>query len=79
MSYSSEQRDDEQLAIPDDLETLRQALVGELQAINPYHGRVLVLENGQAVTTLEHTIEQEKEHVAELARRIQRLDPVQAD
>ncbi len=38
MSYSSEQRDDEQLAIPDDLETLRQALVGELQAINPYHG-----------------------------------------
>jgi rubrerythrin len=37
------------------------------------------LENEEAVTTLEHIIEEEKEHVAELLRLIQKLDPVQAD
>jgi len=39
----------------------------------------LILENEEAVTTLEHIIEEEKEHVAELLRLIQSLDPVQAD
>jgi len=79
MGYSSEEIDDEQLGMIDDLETLREDLVGELQAINQYHGHVLVLENEGAVTTLEHIIEEEKEHVAELLRLIQRFDPVQAD
>jgi len=31
------------------------------------------------VNTLEHIIEEEKEHVAELLRLIQNLDPVQAE
>jgi len=79
MSYSSEEIDDEQLAILDDLEILREDLISELQAINQYHGHILVLENEEAATTLEHIIEEEKEHVAELLRLIQNLDPVQAD
>ena len=79
MSHSSEEVNDEQLGMLDDLEMLREDLVGELQAINQYHGHVLILENEEAVTTLEHIIEEEKEHVAELLRLIQSLDPVQAD
>jgi rubrerythrin len=79
MSYSSEEINDEQLGMLDDLEMLREDLVGELQAINQYHGHVLILENEEAVTTLENIIEEEKEHVAELLRLIQSLDPVQAD
>jgi len=54
-------------------------LIGELQAINQYEDHILNLENEGAVTTLEHIIEEEKEHVVELLRLIQNLDPVQAD
>jgi rubrerythrin len=54
-------------------------LIGELQAINQYEDHVLNLENEGAVSTLEHIIEEEKEHVAELLRLIQNLDPVQAE
>jgi rubrerythrin len=79
MSYSSEEMNDEQLGIIDDLEMLREDLVGELQAINQYQEHILNLENEDTVTTLEHIIEEEKEHVAELLRLIQNLDPVQAD
>jgi rubrerythrin len=79
MSYSSEEIDDGQLAVMDDLEMLREDLVSELQAINQYHGHILALGNEEAVTTLEHIVEEEKEHVAELLRLIQNLDPVQAD
>jgi len=38
-----------------------------------------MLENEEAVTTLEHIIEEEKEHVAKLLRLIQNLDSVQAE
>jgi len=79
MSYSFEEMSDEQLAILDDLEMLREDLIGELQAINQYEDHVLNLENEGAVTTLQHIIEEEKEHVVELLRLIQNLDPVQAD
>ncbi|HEU65389.1 MAG TPA: rubrerythrin [Chloroflexi bacterium] len=79
MSYSSEEINDEQLAILDDLEMLRDDLIGELQAINQYQDHILNLENEEAVTALEHIVETEKEHVAELLRLIQNLDPVQAD
>jgi rubrerythrin len=78
MSYSYEETDDEQLNRLDDLEMLREDLVSELQVINQYHGHVLVLDNEEAVTTLEHIIDEEKEHVAELVRLIQKLDPVQS-
>jgi rubrerythrin len=79
MSYSSEEMNDEQIATIDDLEMLREDLVSELQAINQYHEHVLVLENEESVTTLEHIIEEKKEHVAELLRLIQNLDTVQAN
>jgi len=54
-------------------------LIGELQAINQYQEHIESLENEEAVTTLEHIIEDEKEHVAELVKLIQNLDPVQAE
>jgi rubrerythrin len=79
MSYSFEEMSDEQLAILDDLEMLREDLIGELQAINQYEDHILNLENEGAVTTLEHILEEEKEHVVELLRLIQNLDPLQAD
>ena len=79
MTYSSEEIDDEEVAITDDLEILREDLISELQSINQYHGHTLILENEEAVATLEHIVEEEKEHVAELLRLIQNLDPAQAD
>jgi len=57
---------------------LREDLSSELQAINQFHGRLLVLENEEPVTTLKHIVG-EKKHVAESPRLIQNLDPVQAE
>jgi rubrerythrin len=79
MNYPFEEKDDEQLAVEDDLEMLREDLIGELQAINQYQQHVESLESEEAMTTLEHIIEDEKEHVAELLRLIQDFDPVQAE
>jgi len=79
MSHSFEESYEEQLAIQDDLDMLREDLAGELQSINQYQEHILGLENEEAATTLEHIIEEEKEHVAELLRLIQNLDPVQAE
>jgi rubrerythrin len=79
MSHSFEEDYEEQLAIQDDLDMLREDLISELQAINQYEDHILNLENKEAVNTLEHIIEEEKEHVVELLRLIQNLDPVQAD
>ena len=79
MSYSFEEMSDEQLAILDDLKMLRDDLIGELEAINQYEDHILELENEEAVNTLEHIIDEEKEHVAELLRLIQNLDPTQAE
>jgi len=71
--------EEERMAIEDDLEMLREDLIGELQAINQYQEHIESLENEEALTTLEHIIEEEKEHVAELVKLIQNLDPVQAE
>jgi len=71
--------EEEQMAIEDDLEMLREDLIGELQAINQYQEHIESLENEEAVATLEHIIEEEKEHVAELLALIQKIDPVQAE
>ncbi len=79
MNYPFEERDEEQLDIDGDLEMLREDLIGELQAINQYQEHIESLESEEAVTRLEHIIEEEKEHVAELLRLIQDLDPVQAE
>ena len=79
MNNSFDERDDEQMAIEDDLEMLREDLIGELQAINQYQQHIESLESEEAITTLEHIIEDEKEHVAELTKLIQALDPTQAE
>ncbi|MDH5364401.1 MAG: demethoxyubiquinone hydroxylase family protein [Dehalococcoidia bacterium] len=79
MNCPFEEREEEQLTLEEDLEMLREDLVGELQAINQYQEHIESLESEEAVTTLEHIIEDEKEHVAELAKLIQNLDPVQAE
>jgi len=79
MNYPFEGKDEEQLAREDDLEMLREDLIGELQAINQYQEHIESLESEEAVTTLGHIIEEEKEHAAELLKLIQSLDPVQAE
>ena len=79
MNCPFEEREEEQLTLEEDLEMLREDLIGELQAINQYQEHIVSLENEEAVTTLEHIIEDEKEHVAELVKLIQNLDPVQAE
>jgi len=79
VSYSFEEMSDEQLEVQDDLEALRDVLAYELQAINRYQEHLLYLENEEAASVMERIVEQEKEHVAELLRLIQTLDPVQAE
>ncbi len=79
MSYSFEEAGEEQLAMYDDLEMLRQDLVFELQAVNQYQEHMLSLGDEEAAATLERIIEDEKEHVAQLLRLIENLDPVQAE
>jgi len=79
MSYSFEEMSEEQLAMQDDVVMLREDLIGELQAINQYESHIFNLESEEAVNTLEHIVEEEKEHIAELLRLIQNLDPAQAE
>jgi len=78
-SFDEEFEEEEEMSVADDLEMLREDLIGELQAINQYEEHRLSLDNEEAVTTLEHIIEEEKEHVAELLALIQGLDPVQSE
>jgi len=69
----------EQQDVKADLEMIREDLIDELQAINQYEQHLENLESEEAVATVEHILEQEKEHVAELLRLIYALDPVQAE
>ena len=61
-----------------DLELLREDLVGELNAINQYQDHIDSLENEEAVQVLRHIRDDEKEHVAELTKLIQKMDATQA-
>lgn len=78
MTYSL----DEESILPEgrelDLAMLREDLIGELQAINQYEEHIAALEDEEAIRVLEHIRDDEKEHVAELTRLIQKLDPTQA-
>ncbi|HEX77980.1 MAG TPA: hypothetical protein G4O03_06175 [Dehalococcoidia bacterium] len=62
-----------------DLQMLRDDLVGELNAINQYQEHIDSLESEEAVAMLEHIIADEKEHVAELTKLINKLDATQAE
>ena len=62
-----------------DLEMLRDDLVDELRAINQYQDHVDSVDSEEARRVLEHIRDDEKEHVAELVKLIQKLDPTQAE
>lgn len=79
MDYEFEDKDDALRNEENDLEMIREDLIGELQAINQYQQHIESLENEEVVTILEHIIEEEKEHVAELLKVISVLDPIQAE
>ena len=80
MSYPcDEQNSDIENGREIDLEMLREDLIGELQAINQYQEHIEILEDEDAISVLEHIRDDEKEHVAELVKTIQRLDAVQAE
>ena len=80
MSYPfDEQNSDIENGREIDLELLREDLIGELQAINQYQEHIEILEDEDAISVLEHIRDDEKEHVAELVKMIQRLDAVQAE
>ncbi|MCK5589595.1 MAG: hypothetical protein KAI09_01300 [Dehalococcoidales bacterium] len=79
MDYEFEDKDDELRNVENDLEMIREDLIGELQAINQYQQHIESLENEEVVTILEHIIEEEKEHVAELLKVLSALDPIQAE
>lgn len=80
MSYPfDEQNSDIENGKEIDLEMLREDLIGELQAINQYQEHIEILEDEDAISVLEHIRDDEKEHVAELVKMIQRLDAVQAE
>lgn len=77
MSYESDFEDE---ACPElDLEMLREDLVGELQAINQYQEHIDTIDDEEARKVLEHIRDDEKEHVAELTKIIQKIDPLQAE
>lgn len=61
-----------------DLAMLREDLIGELEAINQYEEHIEALEDEEAIRVLEHIRDDEKEHVAELIKLIQMLDPTQS-
>ena len=80
MSYPFDEQDsDIENGREIDLEMLREDLIGELQAINQYQEHIEILEDEDAISVLEHIRDDEKEHVAELVKMIQRLDTIQAE
>jgi rubrerythrin len=77
MTYDPDYEDE---ADPDlDLEMLREDLIVELQAINQYQEHIDTIADEEAVKVLEHIRDGEKEHVVELTKLIQKLDPLQAE
>ena len=79
MSYSFDEEIDIENGRELDLEMLREDLMAEMDAINQYQEHIETLEDEEAIKVLEHIRDDEKEHVAELFKLIQTLDPVQAE
>jgi len=63
----------------DILTSLREDLVGELQAINQYQSHIDAIADAGIKTTLSHIRDDEKEHVAELTKLIRKLDAMQEE
>ncbi len=77
MTYDSDYESEEAPEI--DLEMLREDLIGELQAINQYQEHIDTIGDEEAMEVLEHIRDDEKEHLAELTKLIQKLDATQAE
>lgn len=77
MTFESDYEEEDTVEI--DLEMLREDLIGELQAINQYQEHIETIEDENARKVLSHIRDDEKEHVAELTKLIQKLDPLQAE
>ncbi len=77
MTYESDYEDEDDLEV--DLEMLREDLIAELQAINQYQEHIDSVDDDDAREVLEHIRDDEKEHVAQLTKLIQKLDPLQAE
>lgn len=77
MTYDSDYEEEEGVEI--DLEMLREDLVGELQAINQYQEHIDTIDDDEVREILEHIRDDEKEHVVQLTKLIQKLDPLQAE
>lgn len=61
------------------LTSLREDLVGELQAINQYQAHIDAIPDAEITKVLSHIRDDEKEHVAELTKMIRRLDAMQEE
>jgi len=77
VTYDSDYESEEAPEI--DLEMLREDLIGELQAINQYQEHIDTIGDEEAMEVLEHIRDDEKEHLAELTKLIQKLDATQAE
>lgn len=62
-----------------DLQALRSNLAEELQAVNRYEPLIESLAHEEARVVVKRITDARKEHVALLARAIERLDPKQRD
>lgn len=60
--------------LEDDVQLLREDLMGELNAINDYQKHIDALKSDEAKHVLEHIRDDEKEHVAELTKLIRQMD-----
>ncbi len=61
------------------LKNLREDLVGELGAINQYQEHIDEIEDEEVKKVLGHIRDDEKEHFAELAKIIRKLDETQEE
>jgi len=61
------------------LKNLREDLIGELGAINQYQEHIDETDNEEFKKVLGHVRDDEKEHVAELIKLLQQLDPTQKE
>ena len=77
MTYESDDYDEGSPEL--DLEMLREDLIAELQAINQYQEHIDTMDDEEARKVLAHIRDEEKEHVVELTKLIQRLGPLQAE
>jgi len=61
------------------LKSLREDLVGELEAINQYQEHIEEIDDEEIKKVLSHIRDDEKEHVAELTKVIRKLDEIQEE